>query len=221
MLFPGASHTFLGSVGFGSAPLAGRTIDVPFGITGSVNGAGVFSRGAYQSDVTSLGRVFAAQTNTAAASFTLSNLYGYDVRQGTFGAGSTVSVQIGHYADSSLTGATNNYGFYSAIAAGTNRFNFYAAGSAPNYFAGNTTVGAAMVVGSTVSAVAVLATPAGGAAALFMGTASLGIYFGSGTPTVSAAKGSLYLRTDGTTTNDRMYVNTNGATNWTAVTTAA
>jgi hypothetical protein len=52
-------------------------------------------------------------------------------------------------------------------------------------------------------------------------TAGFGIYFGSGAPTVSAAKGSLYLRSDGTTTNDRAYINTDGATTWTALTTAA
>ena len=63
---------------------------------------------------------------------------------------------------------------------------------------------------------------AGGAAAfLATSTAGLGIYVGSGAPTVSAAKGSLYLRTDGTTTNDRAYINTDGATTWTALTTAA
>jgi hypothetical protein len=63
---------------------------------------------------------------------------------------------------------------------------------------------------------------AGGAAAfLATSTAGFGIYFGSGAPTVSAAKGSLYLRTDGTTTNDRAYINTNGSTTWTALTTAA
>lgn len=67
------------------------------------------------------------------------------------------------------------------------------------------------------------ATPAGGAAqtGLFMGSAAIGVYFGSGAPTVSAVKGSLYLRSDGTTTNNRMYVNTDGGTTWTAVTTAA
>lgn len=67
------------------------------------------------------------------------------------------------------------------------------------------------------------ATPAGGAVntGVFLGSAAIGIYFGSGAPTVSAAKGSLYLRSDGTTTNNRMYVNTNGGTTWTAVTTAA
>jgi len=47
------------------------------------------------------------------------------------------------------------------------------------------------------------------------------IISGSGAPTLSAAKGSLYLRTDGTTTNDRAYINTDGSTTWTAITTAA
>jgi hypothetical protein len=69
-----------------------------------------------------------------------------------------------------------------------------------------------------------VATPAAGSTAarlLFGTTAGFGIYYGSGAPTVSAAKGSLYMRSDGTTTNDRMYVNTNGSTTWTAVTTVA
>jgi hypothetical protein len=68
------------------------------------------------------------------------------------------------------------------------------------------------------------ATPAGGSTGvgLAFGTATnFGVYFGSGAPTLSAAKGSLYLRSDGSTTNDRMYVNTNGSTTWTAVITAA
>jgi len=56
-----------------------------------------------------------------------------------------------------------------------------------------------------------------------MGSAATapGIYFGSGVPTVTAPQGSLYLRTDGTTTNNRMYVNTDSAATWTGVTTAA
>lgn len=48
----------------------------------------------------------------------------------------------------------------------------------------------------------------------------IGIYACVGAPTFSAGKGSLALRTDGSTTNDRMYVNTNGSTGWTAVITA-
>jgi hypothetical protein len=63
---------------------------------------------------------------------------------------------------------------------------------------------------------------AGGASAfLATSTAGLGIYIGSGAPTVSAAQGSLYIRTDGSSTSTRLYVNTNGTTGWTNVTTAA
>ena len=47
------------------------------------------------------------------------------------------------------------------------------------------------------------------------------IYSGSGAPTFSATKGSLYIRTDGSSTSTRMYVNTNGSTTWTNFTTAA
>jgi len=64
---------------------------------------------------------------------------------------------------------------------------------------------------------------AGGASA-FIATntaAGMGIYVGSGAPTVAAAKGSLYLRSDGSGTGDRAYINTNGSTTWTALTTAA
>lgn len=72
--------------------------------------------------------------------------------------------------------------------------------------------------------VSATAIPAGGSASakISLGKAeAIGVFFGSGAPTVSAAKGSLYLRTDGTTTNDRLYVNTDASTTWTAVTTAA
>ena len=48
-----------------------------------------------------------------------------------------------------------------------------------------------------------------------------GLYSGAGAPTISAAQGSLYLRTDGSSTSTRAYINTNGATTWTAITTAA
>lgn len=64
---------------------------------------------------------------------------------------------------------------------------------------------------------------AGGRIAITLGagTTAPQVTFGSGAPTITAAKGSLYLRTDGSTTNDRAYVNTNGSTTWTALTTAA
>ena len=85
------------------------------------------------------------------------------------------------------------------------------------------------LLGSTVGAsipslAATIAVPAGGnntCGLSFSTTANLGIYFGSGAPTMSAAQGSLYLRTDGSSTSTRAYINTNGTTGWTNVTTAA
>jgi len=52
---------------------------------------------------------------------------------------------------------------------------------------------------------------------------SVTILSGSGAPTIAAPQGSLYLRTNGTTTNDRAYINTTGgggAGAWTAIITA-
>lgn len=69
-----------------------------------------------------------------------------------------------------------------------------------------------------------VATPAGGSTAarlVFGTTAGFGIYYGSGAPTVSAAQGSLYIRSDGSSTSTRLYVNTNGTTGWTNFTSAA
>lgn len=68
------------------------------------------------------------------------------------------------------------------------------------------------------------AIPAGGttgAGLKLSSTANYGVFFGSGAPTLTAAKGSLYLRSDGSATNNRAYINTDGSTTWTALTTAA
>ncbi len=47
------------------------------------------------------------------------------------------------------------------------------------------------------------------------------IVAGTGAPTFTASKGSLYIRLDGSSTSTRLYVNTNGATTWTNFTSAA
>jgi len=62
---------------------------------------------------------YRARLNTQAAAFALSNLRIFDSGQGTIGATSSVTNQYGYWADASLTGATNNYGFYGNIAAPT------------------------------------------------------------------------------------------------------
>jgi hypothetical protein len=89
---------------------------------------------------------------TLEAGLTASALYHYRARPAdTFGAGATLTDQYGYFADSRITQATNNYGFYSNIASGTGRWNFYAAGTADNYFAGQVQLGAGTAAAPALS----------------------------------------------------------------------
>lgn len=63
-------------------------------------------------------------------------------------------------------------------------------------------------------------TGGGGIALALGGSTNLGIYFGSSVPTISAATGAMYLRTDGNTSSTRMYICTGGSS-WTSVITVA
>lgn len=78
-------------------------------------------------------------------------------------------------------------------------------GVAPNWSAALSLTGASLVLSGT-------AIPAGGTAGsgyMFSSTSNYGIFFGSGAPTLSAARGSIYQRSDGLP-----YYNTNGTTGW-------
>jgi hypothetical protein len=68
------------------------------------------------------------------------------------------------------------------------------------------------------------AIPAAGslsAGLTFSTTANFGVFFGSGAPTLSAAQGSLYLRSDGSSGVTRAYIATNSSGTWTAIDTVA
>ena len=83
------------------------------------------------------------------------------------------------------------------------------------------TFGANTSVTGNVTVDSGTAPAAGGMSAILISsTANFGIYVGSGAPTVAAAKGSLYLRTDGNSTSTRLY-SSDGGTTWIAVTTAS
>lgn len=47
------------------------------------------------------------------------------------------------------------------------------------------------------------------------------IIFGSGAPSISAPKGSLYINIAATTTTTRLYINTDGSTTWATFTASA
>lgn len=74
---------------------------------------------------------------------------------------------------------------------------------------------------STVTAKSTTSTPSGGAGALSytMGNAGTAIYYGAGAPSgvLTAAQGSIYIRTDGGASTG-LYLNKDGGTTWGAVT---
>jgi hypothetical protein len=136
-----APNFFQGPVGVGAT----TTTDI-FRIGGTATGAtivnGQIIDATIGSGITSGFRSILSRPITQAASFTLTNLYHFYANPQTKGAGSTITNQYAFQAESTLTDATNNFGFYGNIAAALNRWNFYAAGTAQNYFAGNTFIGA-------------------------------------------------------------------------------
>ena len=130
-----------GALGIGTSTLTGYSLNVAKNITGATTAYGIISQGTVQSDVTVLAANYGSLLNTATTSFTLTDYVHYRAMQGTIGASSVVTNQYGLYVDSSMTGATNNYGFYGGIASGTNRWNLYMNGTAANYLAGVLNIG--------------------------------------------------------------------------------
>lgn len=152
----------------------------------------------------------------------------------TIGTGGTGLVQIGNATgNTSVTGTltATNLAATSAISSGTT----VTAGTGLNVTTGNLTVSTGTItatVGSITSnggnVIATVGDLRAGANIELLGAGSqIGfqpgpiITAGAGAPAGIAPQGSLYLRTNGTGTNDRMYVNTNGTTGWTAVVTVA
>jgi hypothetical protein len=141
-----------GQVGIGSTVLAGRALTVAKVMTGATTASQILASASIQSDVTTDARFFATNALTQATAFTLVSLNHFIAIQSTIGAGSTVTNQYGFHVNSSLTGATNNYGFFSNIAAGTGRFNFYANGTAANFFEGDMRFSKTVTAGGTTGA---------------------------------------------------------------------
>jgi hypothetical protein len=141
-----ANNYMAGSLGIGATGLGGYTLRASKNITGAVASYGIVSDGATQSDVTTSVDYFRSSASTQAAAFTLFSLTHFNVNQGTIGSTSAVTNQYGFAVGSSLTGATNNYGFYGNIASGSNRWNLYMAGTAANYMAGSLNIGTTSVL---------------------------------------------------------------------------
>jgi hypothetical protein len=73
----------------------------------------------------------------------------------------------------------------------------------------------------SIRALSTTAPPSGGttgAGFVFFSTPNFGIFGGTGSPTLSAATSSLYLRLDASSATTRAYINTNGSTTWAGLT---
>jgi len=144
LLPKGTGYLYVGNiVNIGADYSIAATISAA-GSTSSVVGTGV--QGFYNAqsiDSTKTGgfNAFSSFISTAAAAFNVNTIAHYKAAFFTLGAGSSITNQYGFMADSGLTAATNNYGFYSGIAAASGRYNFYANGTADNVFVGQTSLG--------------------------------------------------------------------------------
>jgi hypothetical protein len=133
----GAGGNYMaGKLGIGDLPSGNGQLRVAGAVPAVTDSWSVISQGSSQASSTH--NVFYALPTVSATS-TLNSLTYFYANQSTFS--NTVNNQHGFRAESTLTGATNNYGFYGNIASGTGRWNFYANGTAANYFAGNVGIG--------------------------------------------------------------------------------
>jgi len=149
LFMDGSADNYLnGSLGIGATPVTGINLRVLKPITGAINAYGITSQGTVQSDVTSSGYAYYSGIGTQAAAFTLGNLIHYSAVQGTIGAGSTVTEQMGFLVSGAMTGATSNFGFRSLISSAANRWNLYMDGTAANYLAGRLGVGETLTSGA-------------------------------------------------------------------------
>ena len=128
-----------GNIGIGST----GSSDVALSVTKNADVAGfieVRANGASTAAASTLHYKFysiVGTTGNSGTPYTVPRIDHFNATQTALNADSTVTNQYGFRAESSLTGATTNYGFFGNIATATGRWNFYAANTAPNYFAGD------------------------------------------------------------------------------------
>jgi hypothetical protein len=143
-----ANNYLAGSLGIGSTSFSNSNLVIGKNITGSTAVSCVRQSGVVQSDVTVSGVGFQNDLNVT-SSTNLGLYVHFFARQETLTG--TVTSQQGFGVSSSLTGATNNYGFYGNIPSGTGRWNLYMNGTAANYLAGDTAIGTTTTSGGRLT----------------------------------------------------------------------
>lgn len=138
-----ATNYLAGSLGIGSTSLSVTNLRISKNIDGGATAYGILVDGSIRSTVTSEATIFVANPAIQNAAFNVAsvrNFYALGVSSAELGS-ATITNQMGFYAETTLTGATNNFGFYGDIASGTGRWNLYMSGTAANYMNGNLLLG--------------------------------------------------------------------------------
>ena len=178
--------------------------------TGNITGGNILTVGLAQGAILSAtGNVIGGNVTTGGQVSATANITGGNILTGGI-VSATGNITGGNVLGGANVNATLFTGTTISVAA--------------NISGGNILSGAVVSAVGAATILSGTAIPVGGTAGAgykMSSTANLGIFFGSGAPTLNAAQGSLYLRTDGGTTSNRMYINTDGATTWTAVITAS
>lgn len=147
------------NIGVGTAAVTTSGVKIGATMTGATNASGVSAQATAQSDVTGSFSSFASTPSTAAAAFTVTNLRHYYAGPPVIGAGSSITNQYGFYVNAGMTGATNNYGFYSNLASAANVYGFYGGGTAASYFGGDVQIGSTLSLGATPGSGIMLMSP--------------------------------------------------------------
>lgn len=191
-----------GNIGLGTSASAARSVLVGKTITGATSAFGVIQQGAVQSDVTVGATGIYNILNAQAASFTCASYTHFLCASNALTGGAAVTTQIGYSVSSTLTGATNNYGYSGSIAAATGRWNIYMAGTAQNYFAGNVGIGTSRTTPATaldVNGVVTLALGTAAAPAIVpTGVSNCGVYFPSTSSVAISTAGTQRVAVDAT-----------------------
>ena len=142
-----ANNYMAGGLGIGNSSLTGFNLRIGRALGGAATVYGIYNAGDIQPDATSA-RYYSSFASTSQASpFTVAHIWHFLAEANTTFGTTTVTNQYGFLAQSTLIGATNNYGFFGNIPTGTNRWNLYMQGTAWNYTAGALGIGSTSLTG--------------------------------------------------------------------------